>query len=121
MNLDRVAVVFQERLAHGARLVGGFHVETKLTAGLGHAKREVGRRRYYVGIAMLVSISIFNWIVFYVPDLLPAYSERRVSVNLMIDFTFVASFFVLGGGFWDKFRALFIYDAKALIPARRSA
>ena len=29
---------------------------------------------------------------------------------------FIVSFFVLGGDFWEKFRALFIYEAKALIP-----
>ncbi|MGD1986316.1 MAG: hypothetical protein PVH74_11575 [Desulfobacterales bacterium] len=35
-------------------------------------------------------------------------------------FFFVASFFILGGDFWDKFRALFIYEAKAQIPKRKS-
>jgi hypothetical protein len=28
--------------------------------------------------------------------------------------------FILGGDFWDKFRALFIYEAKAQIPKRKS-
>jgi hypothetical protein len=35
-------------------------------------------------------------------------------------FFFVASFFILGADFWDKFRALFIYEAKAQIPKRKS-
>jgi hypothetical protein len=34
-------------------------------------------------------------------------------VGLSIDFIFVCSFFVLGGDFWDKRRALFIDKAKA--------
>ncbi len=40
------------------------------------------------------------------------------------DGIFLGSFFVLGGEFWDKVRALFIYDAKAVfkigeaLPAR---
>jgi hypothetical protein len=30
---------------------------------------------------------------------------------------FVASLFVLGGDFWDKVRALFVYDARVQVSA----
>ena len=33
------------------------------------------------------------------------------------DTLFLASFFVLGGEFWDKVKALFMYEAKAVLPA----
>jgi hypothetical protein len=36
----------------------------------------------------------------------------RLIVNIGIDILFVSSVFVLGGDFWDKLRALFIYKAK---------
>jgi hypothetical protein len=36
----------------------------------------------------------------------------------MGDLMFVASFFVLGGDFWDKLRALFIQGAKAQFPVQ---
>ncbi len=55
------------------------------------------------------------------PDLIPGHKENRLVMNLIADFLFVASFFILGGDFWDKFRALFIYEAKAQIPERKSA
>jgi hypothetical protein len=29
----------------------------------------------------------------------------------------LSSLFVLGGDFWDKVRALFIYDARAVLPS----
>jgi hypothetical protein len=32
------------------------------------------------------------------------------------DLLLLASLFVLGGDFWDKLKALFIYDARAHMP-----
>ena len=49
----------------------------------------------------------------YVPQWLADSSPQRLYVNLGADFLFLASLFVLGGDFWDKLRALFIYDARA--------
>jgi hypothetical protein len=48
--------------------------------------------------------------------LIPGYSEARITMNLMADFLFLVTLFVLGGDFWDKLRALFLYDAKAHLP-----
>ena len=33
----------------------------------------------------------------------------------------IASLFVLGGDFWDKLRALFVRDAKAVFPEKATA
>jgi len=33
------------------------------------------------------------------------------------DAIFVASFFVLGGEFWDKLRALFVHGARTVFPS----
>jgi hypothetical protein len=33
----------------------------------------------------------------------------------------LASFFVLGGEFWDKVKALFTYEARAILPADRTS
>lgn len=49
----------------------------------------------------------------YVPQWLPDHSSPRLYANLAADFLFLASLFVLGGDFWDKLRALFVYDARA--------
>ena len=77
------------------------------------APREVSRARYRFGLAILIFLTIFGTFIYYAPDLIPGYQENRLVMNLIADFLFVASFFILGGDFWDKFRALFIYEAIA--------
>lgn len=77
---------------------------------------EVSRARYRIGLVMLLLHVIHANLTFYAPDLIPGYDEARISMNLAADFLFLVTLFVLGGDFWDKLRALFLYDAKARIP-----
>jgi hypothetical protein len=77
---------------------------------------EVSRMRYRVGLFMLLLHVIYANITFYAPDIILGYSESRVTMNLIADFLFIVTLFVLGGDFWEKLRALFIYDAKATLP-----
>ncbi|MBW1773551.1 MAG: hypothetical protein JRJ82_11760 [Deltaproteobacteria bacterium] len=49
---------------------------------------------------------------------IPGYEAFRFWISLVGDAMFVCSFFVLGGDFWDKVRALFIHGAKAQIPIK---
>lgn len=79
----------------------------------------VSRTRYRTGLIMWAFLALYGVFIFYAPDLIPGYDENRLVMNLVADFLFVVSFFVLGGDFWDKFRALFIYEAKAVIPEGR--
>lgn len=83
--------------------------------------RRVSRTRYRIGLVMWAVLFIWGMFIYYAPDLIPGYEENRLVVNLVADSLFVASFFVLGGEFWEKFRALFIYEAKAHIPEPISA
>ena len=73
----------------------------------------VGRWRYRLGLAMFLLPIIPTYIMAYVPQWLPDHSVQRLYVNLAADFLFLTSLFVLGGDFWDKLRALFVYDARA--------
>ncbi len=82
---------------------------------------QVSRTRYRFGILIWVLLLIYSYFIGYAPDAIPGYEENRVAMNLVADAFFVASFFILGGDFWDKFRALFIYEAKALIPNEQSS
>lgn len=77
----------------------------------------VGRTRYRIGIVMFVLPLFFGWINPYVANYIPEYNTHRVAVNLAGDVLFLASFFVLGGDFWDKVRALFLNRATARIPS----
>ena len=76
----------------------------------------VSRIRYNIGLAVWALLFIYGSFIWYAPDLIPGYNENRIAMNMVADFLFVSSFFVLGGDFWDKFRELFIYDAKTEIP-----
>ncbi len=79
-------------------------------------KAKVSRARYRFGLFIWALLAIFGVFIYYAPDLIPGYGEHRVAMNLVADGLFIASFFILGGDFWEKFRALFIYEARAVIP-----
>jgi hypothetical protein len=77
----------------------------------------VGRRRYQVGLYMLVGPTLYAWIASYAPSWLPEDYVLRVLVNVGLDLITLASLFVLGGDFWDKVRALFLHDARAVFAS----
>jgi hypothetical protein len=76
----------------------------------------VSKTRYKVGLALLLVSCVPTYIMGYAPHLLPDSSPARLYVAIGSDLAFIVSLFVLGGDFWDKFRALFIYEAKAHFP-----
>ena len=73
----------------------------------------MSRWRYRVGLVMFLLPLIPTYIMAYMPQWLPDHSPLRLYVNLAANFMFLSSLFVLGGDFWDKLRALFVYDARA--------
>ena len=78
--------------------------------------------RYRIGLVMFVVPVIFAVVQPYGEYALAfgpiheTWIGARLQVAIAGDVLFLASFFVLGGDFWDKIRALFIHGAKALIP-----
>ncbi len=80
---------------------------------------EVSRRRYRFGLFLLLLHVIFAYLIYYAPDIIVGYTENRIAMNLVADFLFIITLFILGGEFWEKLRALFIYDAKAYIPKKK--
>lgn len=82
--------------------------------------RRVSRRRYRIGLLMFVLPMIEAWLAPYLEAAFPDWAARR-PVEWIWDVMFVASFFVLGGDFWDKIRALFIYGATVTFPPKRVA
>ncbi len=80
--------------------------------------REVGPTRYYIGLTMLLIPGIYAWVLMYTPpEVIPGFPEYQIHLGLAVDFIFICSFFVLGGDFWDKLRALFIHKARVQFPA----
>lgn len=78
---------------------------------------DVGPVRYYTGLSILCTLLLLGIIEPYVSDLLPPALQinRRLYMGVA-DAIFVGNLFVLGGDFWDKLRALFVYEAKAKFP-----
>ena len=72
----------------------------------------VSRTRYRLGLVMFLLPLIPAYVMAYAPQWLPDHSPLRLYVNLAADFIFLSGLFVLGGDFWDKLRALFVYDAR---------
>lgn len=75
----------------------------------------VSPTRYHVGLMMFSVPLLYAW--------LEPYFELVVGIetgwgwNASLDLLFIASFFVLGGEFWDKTRALFKHDAKVAVTS----
>ena len=78
---------------------------------------DVSKTRYKVGLYMLVGPTLYAWIASYAPSWLPEDYALRVWVNVGLDVVTLASLFVLGGDFWDKVRALFLHDARVVVPS----
>jgi len=89
-------------------------LKNKLLAWLKRLKpaTPVSRNRYRLGLAMFLLPIIPTSIMAYIPRWLPEHSSAHLYVNLGADCMFLTSLFVLGGDFWDKLRALFVYDAR---------
>jgi hypothetical protein len=82
--------------------------------------REVSKTRYRIGLVMFVLPLLEGWLAPYLEAAFPAWAANR-PIEWSWDVMLVASFFVLGGDFWDKFRALFIHGAIAKFPQRPDA
>ena len=72
----------------------------------------VSAARYRLGLVMFILPLAFGWLHPYFLERVPGLTTQRVAFNLAGDLMFVTSFFVLGGDFWDKVRALFRHQAK---------
>ncbi|PLC49095.1 hypothetical protein CR159_15175 [Pollutimonas subterranea] len=79
----------------------------------GHAKRlapvsKVGPVRHTVGLVMFVLPLLTSILEPYVDHILPGFRPNLWQLQVLGDIMFIASFFVLGGDFWNKLRGLFV-------------
>ena len=72
----------------------------------------VGPTRYRLGLGLLVASLFAGWIAPYL-DLIPGIAIDWLAVAVGGDLVLLAAFLVLGGEFWEKFRALFVHGATA--------
>jgi hypothetical protein len=72
----------------------------------------VGPARYRIGLLMFcipIAIGIMDpYFGYFFPEL----SQLPIRCVIILDLVFAASFLVLGAGFWEKIRALFIHHSE---------
>lgn len=78
--------------------------------------KEVSLARYRVGLVMFVGPMLFAWLLPYAEHFIAIPETPDLYVAAAGDVIFILSFFVLGGDFWDKVRALFVHAAKVMPP-----
>lgn len=67
--------------------------------------------RYYSGLTVSLVSFLPLYLYGYFPDLMPP-AQARIFILAGADFAFILSIFVMGGEFWEKLRALFVWEGK---------
>jgi len=81
--------------------------------------RSVGRTRHHIGIGLFLLTVISGWLSPYLSQFFPLFQRNQLLIGVAGDLIFLVSLFVLGGDFWDKLKALFIFESKAPIVDRQ--
>ena len=79
---------------------------------------EVGPWRYRIGLVMFLFPFILGLLLTYLGPVVPGGAEAQPRYEKLGDLLQILSLFVLGGDFWDKLRALFVRNAKAVFPSK---
>lgn len=78
------------------------------------AELEIGPVRHLIGLVMFCLPLISAFLEPYIDNLWPGLRPNLWQLQLLGDAMLIGSFFVLGGNFWDKVRALFIRTARVV-------
>lgn len=78
---------------------------------------EVGPVRHRIGVVMFFLPLISSFLEPYVDSIWPGLRPNLWQLQMLGDVIFIGSFFVLGGNFWEKVRALFIRTARVVNPS----
>ena len=76
----------------------------------------VSPTRYTIGLVMFCLPLLQGLLETWASHIAPQVVGNRLWVDLLMDAMLIASVFVLGGNFWDKLRALFVREARAVFP-----
>lgn len=82
--------------------------------------RQVNPVRYRIGLVMFTLPLLEAWLLPYMEAAYPGLADKR-PIEWIWDIMLLASFFVLGGEFWDKLRALYVHGARVIFPDKQSA
>lgn len=74
---------------------------------------EVSRGRYYAGLVVFLIPILIGWLSPYLYESAPSLLRYRLTVAIVSDVALIVGLCLMGGQFWDKIRALFVYEARA--------
>lgn len=70
----------------------------------------VSATRYRIGLFMFFIPILLGWVQPYLEHFFPAFDSGNTLPFILMDLMFASSFIVLGAGFWEKIRGLFVHD-----------
>lgn len=73
---------------------------------------KVSRLRYRFGLVLFLIPVLFGWVSPYLYEWVPDLMRNRLTAALLGDVLLMLGVCLMGGQFWDKLRALFVYDAE---------
>ncbi len=76
------------------------------------AEVDVSPTRHRIGVVMFALPLLSSFLEPYIDALAPGLRPNSWALQLLGDALLIGSFFVLGGNFWEKLRALFIRTAR---------
>ena len=99
------------------------YIKARLLAFIKRAapSARVSRTRYRLGLFLLLPHVVLAYLTFYAPEIIPGYDVYRIHMNLTADALLIVTLFILGGDFWDKLRALFVYEARVCFQEKETA
>jgi hypothetical protein len=77
------------------------------------APAAVSAGRYRIGLFMFLFPLVVGWLTPYAAHFFPVLAGKPLLPAIIFDLVFAASFLVLGAGFWEKIRSLFVHDESA--------
>jgi len=80
----------------------------------------VSRRRYHLGLALFLIPLLGGWLAPYVSHWIADLESKCIALGMLGDAILLVSLLVLGGEFWDKIKALFVYEARAQLPLAKT-
>jgi len=88
------------------------HVFGYMSGLVPSAELEVSVTRHRIGLVMFCLPLVCSFLEPYIDSFAPGLRPNSWALQLLGDALLVSSFFVLGGNFWEKLRALFIRTAR---------
>ena len=79
----------------------------------------VSLTRYRIGLVMFFTPLLLGWLEPYAAHFFTPLAGGSLAPVIFFDLVFASSFIVLGAGFWEKIRTLFVHETPASAKTRR--